>query len=80
MAAILDTGRRCRTQFWKGTTQGSFQQSLVEIGSVVSEENIFLKFHVPKFELYKHIDERFNIYYGIFYELWTLAYFDWLCN
>ena len=41
MAAILDTGRRWRTQFWKGTTQGSFQQSLVEIGSVVSEEKIF---------------------------------------
>jgi hypothetical protein len=41
MAAILDTGRRWRTQFWKGTTQGSFLQSLVEIGSVVSEEKIF---------------------------------------
>jgi hypothetical protein len=24
---------------------------------------------VPKFELYKHDDELFNIYYGIFYEL-----------
>jgi hypothetical protein len=24
---------------------------------------------VPKFELYKHNDELFNIYYGIFYEL-----------
>jgi hypothetical protein len=23
---------------------------------------------VPKFELYKHNDELFNIYYGIFYE------------
>ena len=34
---------------------------------------------VPKFELYKH-DELFNIYYGIFYELWTFAYFDWLCK
>jgi hypothetical protein len=32
-------------QFWKGTTQGSFQQSLVEIGSVVPEEKIFFKFH-----------------------------------
>jgi hypothetical protein len=42
MAAILDTGRCWRTQFWKGTTQGSFQQSLVEIGSIVSEEKIFL--------------------------------------
>jgi hypothetical protein len=41
MAAILDTGRHWRTQFWKGTTQGSFQQSLVEIGIVVSEEKIF---------------------------------------
>ena len=27
---------------------------------------------VPKFELYKHNDELFNIYYGIFYELWIL--------
>jgi hypothetical protein len=27
------------------TTQGSFQQSLVEIGSVVSEEKFFFKFH-----------------------------------
>jgi hypothetical protein len=24
---------------------------------------------VPKFEMYKHNDEFFNIYYGIFYEL-----------
>jgi hypothetical protein len=24
---------------------------------------------VPKFQLYKHNDELFNIYYGIFYEL-----------
>jgi hypothetical protein len=29
-----------QTHFWKGTTQGSFQQILVEIGSVVSEEKI----------------------------------------
>ena len=49
MAAILDTERRWRTQIWKGTTQGSFQQSLVEIGSVVSEEKIFFKFHPPFF-------------------------------
>ena len=35
---------------------------------------------VPKFELYKHNDELFNIYYGICYELWTFAYFDWLCK
>jgi hypothetical protein len=31
--------------FWKGTTQGSFQKSLVEIGSVVSEERILFKIH-----------------------------------
>ena len=31
---------------------------------------------VPKFELYKHNDELFNIYYGIFYELWTFTDFD----
>jgi hypothetical protein len=35
---------------------------------------------VPKFELYKHNDELLNIYYGIFYELWTFAYFDRLCK
>ena len=35
---------------------------------------------VPKFEMHKHNDELFNIYYGIFYELWTFAYFDRLCK
>jgi hypothetical protein len=35
---------------------------------------------VPKFELYKHNDELFNIYYGIFYELRTFACFDRLCK
>jgi hypothetical protein len=35
---------------------------------------------VTKFELYKHNDELFNIYYRIFYELWTFAYFDRLCK
>ena len=35
---------------------------------------------MPKFELYKHNDELFNIYKGIFYELWTFAYFDRLCK
>ena len=48
MVAILDTGRHWRTQLWKGTTQGSFQQSLVEIDSVVSEEKIFFNF-IPLF-------------------------------
>ena len=35
---------------------------------------------VPKFELYKHNDELFNIYYGIFYELWNFTDFDPLCK
>jgi hypothetical protein len=35
---------------------------------------------VPKFELYKHNDELFNIYYGIFNKLWTFADFDRLCK
>jgi hypothetical protein len=35
---------------------------------------------VPKFELYKHNDELFSIYYGIFYELWTFTDFDRLCK
>ena len=51
VAAILVGGVKFRTQFWKGTTQGSFQQSLIEIGSVVSEEKIFFKFH-PLFFLF----------------------------
>jgi hypothetical protein len=48
MAAILDTGRHWQTQFWKGTTQGSLQQSLVEIGTVVSEEKIFFFISSPQ--------------------------------
>jgi hypothetical protein len=57
VAAILVGGLKCWTQFWKGTTQGSFQQSLVEIGSVVSEEKIFFKFHHPffYFKLDRHL-------------------------
>jgi hypothetical protein len=49
VAASLVGGLKYRTQFWKGTTQGSFQQSLVEIGSVVSEEKIFKNFIPPFF-------------------------------
>jgi hypothetical protein len=41
VVAILVGVLKCQTQFWKRTTQESFQQSLVEIGSVVSEEKIF---------------------------------------
>jgi hypothetical protein len=47
VVAILVEVLKCRTHFWKRTTQESFQQSLVEIGSVVSEEKIFFKFHRP---------------------------------
>ena len=36
--------------------------------------------NVPKFELYKHNGELFNIYYRIFYELWTFVDFDRLCK
>jgi hypothetical protein len=36
---------------WKRTTQESFQQSLVEIGSVVSEEKIFFNF-IPPFSIF----------------------------
>ena len=49
VAAILVGGLKCQTQFWKGTTQESSQQSLVEIGSVVSEEKISFLFHLPFF-------------------------------
>ena len=35
---------------------------------------------VPKFELYKHNDELFNIYYRIFKELWTFTDFNRLCK
>jgi hypothetical protein len=35
---------------------------------------------VPKIELYKDNDELFNIYYRIFYELWTFTDFDRLCK
>ena len=51
----------------------------IEISSNVQNCSI-LSQKVPKFELYKHNDELFNIYYGIFYELWTFAYFDRLCK
>ena len=49
VVAILVGGLKCRTEFCKGTTQGSFQQSLVEIGSVVSEEKIFFLISSPFF-------------------------------
>ena len=41
---------------------------------------LILSQNVPKFELYKHNDEPFNMYYRIFYELWTFADFDRFCK
>jgi hypothetical protein len=38
LLAILVGVLKCWTQFWKRTTQELFQQSLVEIASVVSEK------------------------------------------
>ena len=49
VVGILVGGLKCCTQIWKGTIQGSFQQSLVEIGSVVSEEKTFFNFIPPFF-------------------------------
>jgi hypothetical protein len=57
--AILVGSRDHRTQFWKGTIQESFQQSLVEIGSVVSGEDFFL-FHPPFSNL--HNRQKFKIH------------------
>jgi hypothetical protein len=41
VADILVGVLNCQTQFWKRTTQESFQQSLVEIGSVLALRSIF---------------------------------------
>jgi hypothetical protein len=50
-------------QFWP------FEEiSILEISSNGQNCSI-LSQKVPKFELYKHSDELFNIYYLIFYEL-----------
>jgi hypothetical protein len=43
-------------QFWP------FEEISIFSNGILSQK-------VPKFELYKHNDELFNIYYGIFYEL-----------
>jgi hypothetical protein len=51
----------------------------IEISSNGQKSSI-LNRKVPKFELHKHNDELFSIYYGIFYELWTFADFDRLCK
>ena len=50
--AILVGGLKFQTHFWKGTTQRQFQQSLVEIGSVVSEKKIFVFNFIPPFSIF----------------------------
>jgi hypothetical protein len=42
LVAILVGSWDHRTRFWKGAIQGSFHQSFVAIGPVVSEEKIFM--------------------------------------
>jgi hypothetical protein len=49
LVAILVGSREHWTQFWKGAIQGSFHQSFVAIGPVVSEEKIFVS-NVPDFQ------------------------------
>jgi hypothetical protein len=54
---------------------------LLKIDISSNGQNCFiLSQNVPKFELFKHNDELFNTYYGIFYELRTFADFDRLCK
>jgi hypothetical protein len=55
------------------------QKGKIEISSNGQNCSI-LSQNVPKFELYKHNDELFNMYYRICYELWTFADFDRLCK
>jgi hypothetical protein len=50
-AAILNGGWGCRTQFWKGHTQGPTMPSLAPFGQAVSEEKIFLTLANQKKEL-----------------------------
>jgi hypothetical protein len=45
LAAILVGSRDQRTHIWKGAIQESFQQSLVDIGSVVSEVKMSSNFN-----------------------------------
>jgi hypothetical protein len=59
----------------------SWWPPLLKIENSSNDQNCsVLSQKVPKFELNKHNDELFNIYYGILYELWTFAYYDRLCK
>ena len=46
LASILVGIEDHRTQFWKGVIQGPFHQSLVAIGTVVSEEKFLCEFPI----------------------------------
>jgi hypothetical protein len=51
-------------QFWP------FEEiSIFSNGGHLAKNCSILSQKVPKFDLYKHNDELFNIYYGIFYEV-----------
>ena len=52
VAGILVGVLKRRTHLWKRTTQESFQQCLVEIGSVVSEEKICFLISSPLFSIF----------------------------
>ena len=47
----MNGGWGCRTQFWKGHTQGPSIPSLAPFGQAVSEEKIFLTLANQKKEL-----------------------------
>ena len=51
-SAVLVGGRGLRIQFWKGTTQEPFQQSLAPLGRAVSEK--IFKHFFAKFSIFSH--------------------------
>ena len=54
------------------SSNGPFKILFSYIMAAITKNRNFFKwcyFKPEKFELYKHNDELFNIYYGIFYEL-----------
>jgi hypothetical protein len=67
VVAILVGVLKCRTQFWKRTTRHSFY-----IGPIG-----FFYYQVNDTGSWEPL---VNIYYRIFYELWTFADFDRLCK
>jgi hypothetical protein len=55
-------------QFWPFEEISIFSNG-GHLGYKTALTDSILSQKVPKFELYKHNDELFNIYYGNFYEL-----------